>query len=316
MSTLLKSKYWGPLVARLLPPIRNAFIGALLAAIISIFQTNYYQSIARILPSESKSAGSLSGIAAMALSMGLGGSGSGSQDSAYIDILGSRWMAESLLGETYTFHQRSWRFGAERERRTTLFEYLDVPNKDMGVRKLKTVFSYSRDPKSGLLTLTVETDSPDLSRAVALRAISLLGEFVLHRSQTRSGNKATFAEARLKDARAECDASEAALKEFMTANRNYQQSSDPQVKLSGTRLEGELMLRRQLVVSLSTMREQALIESKDDMPILNVLDEPNLPVLKSKPSRAVFVLGVGFAVLAASMLFQHRKQLQDLLMAE
>lgn len=225
-------------------------------------------------------------------------------------------MAESLLDETYTFHQRSWRFGAERERRMTLFEYLDVPNKDVGVRKLKTIFSYNRDPKSGLLTLTVETDSPDLSRAVAQQAISLLGEFVLHRSQTRSGNKATFAEARLKDARADYDASEAALKEFMAANRNYQLSTDPQVKLTGSRLEGELMLRRQLVVSLSTMREQALIESKDDMPILNVLDEPNLPIIKSKPSRAVFVFGVGFAVLAVSVLFQHRKQLQDLLMAE
>jgi len=61
------------------------------------------------------------------------------------------------------------------------------------------------------------------------------------------------------------------------------------VRLKGARLETELRLRQQLVSSIAMNREQALLEEKNDIPILNVLDHGNLPVLKSSPVRSTYV---------------------------
>lgn len=44
-----------------------------------------------------------------------------------------------------------------------------------------------------------------------------------------------------------------------------------------------------LVATLALSFEQALMEEKNDVPILNVLDGGNLPLEKSRPKRSVFV---------------------------
>ena len=58
-----------------------------------------------------------------------------------------------------------------------------------------------------------------------------------------------------------------------------------------------MRLRQQLVTTLALGYEQALLEEKNDMPILNVLDEADVPFEKSGPSRTLNVL---IAILAAA----------------
>ena len=122
------------------------------------------------------------------------------------------------------------------------------------------------------------------------RAEKLLEIFLQEKGHTRGGAKAAYAEARLAEARHEMDEAEILLKTFLEGNRNYLTSGDPGIRLKGARLETELRLRQQLVSTLSLNREQALLEEKNDIPILNVLDPGNLPIEKSKPSRAIMVL--------------------------
>ncbi|HEU4952332.1 MAG TPA: Wzz/FepE/Etk N-terminal domain-containing protein [Holophagaceae bacterium] len=284
-------------------PLRAGFLAALVAAVFVLFLPNRYTSTARILPGESPGNG-LGALSALAGAAGLSLPGADSSDAAYVDILNSRSLREALLQTRFRFHQRSWRFGAEQAKDETLQAYLDQPNLDGAVAALGEHVTVTRDLKTRLLTVAVETKSPELSQAAVQRLVALLNDFVTAKARTRGSEKAAFAEARLKDARAELDRAQAAFQRFLEANRNYALSADPTVKLEGARLEMEYRLQQQLVGVLAQNREQALLEAKNDLPILNVLDPGNLPIDKSGPARTPIVLFFLLFVTVGTYLLQ------------
>ena len=298
-------------------PVQWALAAGLLTAVIVLFLPNYYRSEARLLPVESKGlGGSLGGLATAAAAFGVSVPGGEGNDANFVDILNSRSLKEQLLQTEFQYHVRSWRFGAEHLERGTLYAYVDEKNMDRAVKKVGEILSASRDLKSKVITLGAETKSPELSQQVVQRAGKLLEAFLQEKGRTRGGAKALFAEARLADARTEMDQAEEAFRRFLEGNRNYQSSLDPAVRLRGTRLESELRLRQQLVTTLALNREQALLEEKNDIPILNVLDAGNLPIEKSKPARSVIVLAVVFLVGAGGWVWLNREWVRARLLAD
>lgn len=271
-------------------PLQTGFAAGVLVALGTLLLPNQYRSEARILPVETKSMGGAGNLAAAAAAFGVGVPGSEGADANFVDILNSRWIRESLLKCEFTFKLRTWRFGAEQTRTQTLYDYLAAKNMDQAVKSMGAICSASRDLKSKVLTLSVETRSPELSQQVVQRTARLLETFAQEKGRTRGGFKAAFAEARLKEARNEMASAEEEFRRFLDGNRNYQISTDPSVRIRGARLEAELKLRQQLVMTLAMNREQALMEEKNDIPILNVLDPGNLPIDKSRPGRSVIVL--------------------------
>jgi len=220
-------------------------------------------------------------------------SGDGS-DANFVDILNSRTLREQLLKTEFTFKERTWRFGGEQPRKESLAGYLKAGNRDRSLGKLREILGISRDLKSKVITLTAETRSPELSQQIVGRTLELLEQFVQENGRTRGGAKAAFAEGRLEDARKDMARVEDDFRRFLDGNRNYLMSADPSVRLKGMRLEAELKLRQQLVTTLALNREQALMEEKNDLPILNILDPGNLPIDKSRPARAQLVVLVLF----------------------
>ncbi|NWJ41638.1 MAG: hypothetical protein HXX12_11800 [Geothrix sp.] len=262
----------------------------LLTGIVLLLLPNQYKSETRILPAEQRGGG---GAGYAAAAMGLSIPGQESPDAVLVDILNSRTLREALLRSRFRFGIRSWYFGATETREQSLYDYLGKRNLDRAVKALQKRISVSRDIKTKLITISVETESPQLSQEVARQVVALLDEFVSSRARTRGGVKAAFSEKRLVEARDEMGRSEASFHAFLEGNRNYLLSSDPAVRLKGQRLENDFKLRTQVVTTLTIAHEQALIEEKNDMPILNVLDEGNLPIEKSGPPRS---LAVGLAV--------------------
>lgn len=300
----------------LLRPVKWALALGVLAVFITAFMPDYYRSEAKLLPVDTKGAGNIGQLAAAAAAFGVSVPGGSDSDANLVDILQSRWLQEQLIQTRFQYHARAWRFGSERLVSGTLYEYLDKKNMDRAVKKLGDVLGSSRDLKTKVITISAETTSPELSQEIVQRAEALLAEFLQEKEQTRGSTKAAFAEERLKDARQERGKAEDAFRAFLEVNRNYQTSADPTVRLRGTHLETDLRLREQLVNNLAIAREQALLESKDDVPILNVLDAGNLPIEKSKPSRSTLVLGVFFAVWAGLIGWANRELLRNLLRAE
>lgn len=289
-------------------PLAFGLAGAFLVAIYSLSLPNTYRSEVQVLPVESK-VGGLGSLASTAASLGLLGGASEGGDGNFVEILTSRWVQERLLQTTYAFHDRAWRFGAEREHRKTLLDYLKAKNLDQGRLALNGIFRASRDMKTRVLHLTVETGSPDLACKIAQDATRLLEEFSQFKGQTRGKAKARFTASRLKEAEVSYTEAERNFAAFAGANKNYRTSLDPQILLKGTRLESELKLRQQLVATLALSHEQALMDEKNDMPIVNVLDEANFPQEKSGPSRARLVLGAFIAITVVAGLWFNRQDL-------
>ena len=305
------------LQASLKRPLQWALSAGLLAALVTLLMPNYYRSEVRLLPVESKGvSGSLGGLASAAAALGVSVPGGDSSDANFVDVLNSRWLREQLLQTEFQYPIRSWRFGAERIEKGTLYAFLDVKNMDRALKGLGDILSASRDLKSKVISISAETPSPELSQLIVQRAGKLLEVFLQEKGRTRGGAKAAFAEARLADARREMDEAEEILRRFLEGNRNFQTSSDPAVRLKGTRLETELRLRQQLVSAIAMNREQALLEEKNDIPILNLLDSGNLPIEKSRPARSTLVLITMLLVGAAGWLWLNRAWVQARLLAE
>jgi uncharacterized protein involved in exopolysaccharide biosynthesis len=305
------------LKASLKKPFQWALAAGLLTALITLFLPNYYKSEARLLPVESKGlGGGLGGLATAAAAFGVSVPGGEGNEANFVDVLNSRWLKEQLLQTKFQYHARSWRFGTERLEQGTLYAYVDEKNMDRAVKKVAVVLSATRDLKSKVITISAETKSPELSQQIVQRAGKLLETFLQEKGHTRGGAKALFAEARLAEARGEMDQAEEAFRRFLEGNRNYQTSGDPAVRLRGSRLETELRLRQQLVSTLAMNREQALLEEKNDIPILNVLDPGNLPIEKSKPARSVIVLLVTLLVGAGGWTWLNREWVRARLLAD
>ncbi len=282
-------------------PLKFGLGAVLFTGVITFFMPNYYKSEARILPVESKglggSMGNLGNLSAAAATFGIPLPGGEGMDNNFVDIINSRWMRENLLSTEFHYKSRSWRFGSEVDTHQTLYKYFNPKNDDRAILKMAKMVRAYRDLKTKVLTISAETRYPELSQQIVDRACSLLEKFVQEKGRTRGGNKAEFAKDRVAEARADMAKSETTFKNFLQNNRNYQVSLDPVVKLTGARLEAELRLRQQLVMTLSVNQEQALMEEKNDIPIVSLLDSANCPIDKSKPSRTM--IGVISFVFAA-----------------
>jgi capsule polysaccharide export protein KpsE/RkpR len=269
-----------------------AFGAALIALAYSVFMPNYYQSTAIILPVDSRSSASMGSLASAAAMLGMNIPSNDGSDGNFIDILNSRWMREALLQNKFKFHQLTWRFGTAKLHDETLLEQMHAANLDRGVQGLGKVISVSRDTKTKVLTISAETQSQELSQQIVQRAIRLLEEFVSTKGRTRGSAKVLFSNARLAEAKDELLKSENRFRQFLESNRNYQSSADPSVRLEGGRLETDFKLQQQIMTTIAVNREQALLEEKNDMPILNILDGGNLPIDKSRPSRLKGIIQV------------------------
>lgn len=305
------------LISSLKRPLQWALLAGVGVALASLSMPNHYRSEAKLLPVESKGlSGSLGGLASAAAAFGVSVPGGEGTDANFVDVLNSRWLREQLVSEKFEYHHRTWRFGSEHAVRGTLYDYFHVSNQDQALRALGSVLLAAKDVKTKVLTISAETTSPDLSQRLVVRATKLLEKFYQEKGRTRGGAKVAFAEARLVEARKELDQAEDAFQHFLQGNRNYQVSPDPTVRLKGAKLEGELKLRQQLVTGIAMNREQALLEERNDMPILNVMDAGNLPLEKSKPGRANMVLGAMFLVGLLAWGAENQARVKSFLLSE
>ena len=292
-------------------PLGVGLAVSLVVALFSLSMPNYYRSEARILPADTRSGVGIGAALAAAAAVGISIPGQETADSAYVDILNSRTIQESLLRTRFSFKVRTWYFGKEQDRDQSLYDFLKKKNIDQAVMASKKLISVNRDNRTKLLIISVETESAQLSQKIAQQLVYLLDEYVVIKSQSRGGLKAKYAEARLSEARNEMATTQDLFQVFLERNRNYTLSSDASVRLKGLRLENEFRLRTQIVSTLAIAREQALLEEKNDIPILNVLDPGNLPIDKSRPPRGQIVLMLMFISSLITLVIENKDWIKN-----
>jgi len=300
-------------------PLLHAGLAGLAAAVGSVFLPNYYRSDARILSDTGHAGASSSlrtGVWAPTAPPETYSSREDGPTVIYADILRSRRMAEQLLLKDYEYGFRSWRFGRRQRTRGTLLDYMGAENVDRAMAPLKRLLTVQRDPKSGLLTVSAETRSPELSLQVVRKAADSLRDFLVELSQAAGQSKARFTLGRLQEVQLKYAEQGREFERFQDANRHWETSPAPGVRLQGARLRDSLELWKQVMTNLTLNHEQALLEAQNDTQTLLLLDPGSLPVEKSKPARALLCFLAALAVGLGSWIARNRSALTQRILAK
>jgi uncharacterized protein involved in exopolysaccharide biosynthesis len=277
-----------------------AGIGLLLGLTLGLLRKPTYTSSFSFLPQSTQDPGK-AGLASLAGQFGisLGALGGASQPpQLYADLLLTREVLTPIARDS---------FPVGRER-VPLSEFLDVSGTEPPVvldnvlRELrKNVISTNVAARTtGMVTVSVRTESPHVSLKIAERLLQGLNRFNLVTRQSQAGEERRFTEARYAASRVSLREAEDGLQRFLQANRQY--TNSPQLSFEKERLQREVSLRQQVVSTLAQQFEDARIREVRDTPVITVIEQPTLPARPDPRLRALIAVVATLAALAVGVL--------------
>lgn len=163
------------------------------------------------------------------------------------------------------------------------------------VHKMK-LYGVLRSPKAkyvtvvnddGVLELTSKFTSPELAYQINLYLRDLLVDYFENTYRTKDSENVKFIKARLDEIEAKLNRSEKALADFKKKNI---MTSSPLVLLEEKRLGREIQKNLEIYTESSKQYELARIEEKKQQPVLEVIQEPELPIGPSGPNRKLMIV--------------------------
>ena len=237
-------------------------------------------------------------VLALASQFGVNVPGASSDEASpafYAELLTSRGILSRVGAQPY---------GVEGVGKTALADLLEIEEDTEELRHeeviewlLEEAVSVSTGAETGTVTLTVETEWPDLSQAIATALIEEITLFNLETRQSQAAAERMFIEARVDSARAELRAAESDQQAFLESNRLWENA--PLLRFRHDRLEREVLLRQSVLTTLVQSYEQARIAEVRDTPVITVLEGPFLP---PGPDERRLVLGVALGIVLGGMV--------------
>jgi len=231
----------------------------------------------------------------LASQLGLMTSSSSTSPQFYADLLESRTLLERLVTTPYPF-----RAGGTPQTLSQLWSghlQPDAVDLDRAVRKLGDHYSASANPRTGVVTLTLEGPTPEVAKFMADTALGALNGMVVTIRRKRATAERQFLETQWNETRDSLTAHEDDLRGFYERNR---QVNSPELQFEELRLRRQVDRVQTLYVGIGTQLEQARLQEVRDVPAIATIDEPIAPVRKSSPHIRSIVLSCGF--LAAAIM--------------
>jgi uncharacterized protein involved in exopolysaccharide biosynthesis len=284
-------------LGRLLLKKRRWFVASVasvcvLTIIKLVLTPNVYTSSSVILPSGSSS--DLNGIREL---VGLGGSELGSSENSsalYPLILSSNLVRDSLLNKEYAITSDGEPLAV------SMPEYFGQDDHNLLREALSDITEISASKRTGEIYLAVETEYPDLSRALVSEYLLQLENYNRFTRKSSARENQRYLELRVADADRNLAKAEDALEHFRAVNSNWAMTSNAEILREIGQLERDVSIRTASKILLEKQLELAKLDAQKDIPIVRVLDQPNLPTLKSGPRRTLTLLTV--AILAAFLV--------------
>jgi uncharacterized protein involved in exopolysaccharide biosynthesis len=259
-----------------------------LAVVISLILPESFKSTAVILPDTDKSkltsaGGSLSNLAAMA---GVNIAGEASIVRLYPTILKSESVLETVIYSKY----QTKKFSDS----VNLIQYWGIKEKnterdyEVALLNLRNRLDVVMDLKTGVLTMSIETEEPQLSADILNNTISVADKFIRTQRNTNASEQRKWIEARLIEVQADLSKAEDSLKVFREKNRIV--IGSPQLILDQERLLRDVQINSTMYVELKRQYELAKIEEIRTTPIITVMDYGRAAAKKEGPKRAVITL--------------------------
>jgi uncharacterized protein involved in exopolysaccharide biosynthesis len=241
-----------------------------------------YTATTTFVPEQPKESSLTSSLGGLASQFGLGAEINNPYSADFIArVLQSRYIGEAILKTEF-----------DGRLLPDVFEIEEAnPRKriEKSLEELEDATSIEVDQKTGVISLGLTLEDPELAAAVANRMVEELNRFNVERRRSQSGEERAFAERRLAEARRELNGAESALAGFLQRNRTFGEFS--LVGVEARRLERDVQLKQDVLLTLSRQYEEARIGEVRDTPVLTVIDRADPPATKSWPKRILSILG-------------------------
>ena len=211
--------------------------------------------------------------------------------------------------------EREWIYKGKAQYLRDIFNFrIDTVLDKQSYKEKKMLLDYFRknnyltlvkDKKTGLLTLTTNFDTPELAYDVNRYVTDLLGEYIKNSLKSQAKEKRAFIEERIKEVNINLRNSENLLAVFKERNAI---STSPKIVLEEMRLNRDVNINQEVYIQLQKQCEIARIDEKNDQPLIEVIQNPELPIKKSKPQRLFILIGSlisGFAISFIYIMFWH-----------
>ncbi len=268
------------------------FLVMVLAAVITLTQPKTYTSRASILPSGK--ADKLDKLKELA---GLGGSSGDENSSALFPvILRSNLMLDAVIDKQYSF---------QRDGETvtgTLKDYFQSQNSDLLRRSLVGMTNINEDVGTGVIYISVISDSPRFSQVILQSYLDELEAYNLEKRRSRAKENVFYLERELKTGADKLAQAEDNLETYQMANRDWDITTDPEIIMSLLRLQRDIEAKTKMYAFLLQQYEAAKLDAQKDTPIVCILDSPSLPTIKSGPHTVSTVLVSGLVALICMVL--------------
>jgi uncharacterized protein involved in exopolysaccharide biosynthesis len=159
---------------------------------------------------------------------------------------------------------------------------------EVALLNLRNRLDVGMDLKTGVLTMSIETEEPQLSADILNNTIRVADKFIRTQRNTNALEQRKWIEARLVEVKADLSKAENVLKEFREKNRMV--SGSPQLLLDQERLMREVQINAAMYTELKKQYELVKIEEIRTTPIINILDYGRAAAKKERPKRSIIVL--------------------------
>ncbi len=270
-------------------------LGAILIAVIFTLVVPYrYTSTATILPS-----GKRDNFSALRELAGIGGGSfdiSENSSALFPEIINSNQIRDAVINAAYTYKDGS-------ETRTiNLKEFFKTENPELLRVALGAITAVSTDIVTGIITISVETEYPDLSQAIVRQTIAELENFNLNIRRSQAKDSERYLAREMQARQKELEQAEQNLEEFQKANRGWYDTSDPEILSALARLKRDIEINSTAYIFLREQHELASLGVQKDIPVVSILDPPSYPTLKSWPRRKVIVISTALIVFFLSII--------------
>ncbi|MDA1095664.1 MAG: Wzz/FepE/Etk N-terminal domain-containing protein [Chloroflexi bacterium] len=264
----------------------STFAGTLFALVGALRTPLEYTATASFLP-HGGDQGGFPGVAGLAQQFGFSIPRSGSAERSpefYRDLLQSREILDGVVRSAVEV------VTATGVTTMDLAEHFEIEGATPDERRARTrrhlaegVISVSVARGTGVVTVSVLTDEPELSAAIGRRLLDLIATFDVQTRQSQASAERAFAEERLGQLQGEIAIAEDSLKAFLVENRQF--SNSPQLTFEHDRLQRHVVMRQELVTAMAQAYEQARIDEVRNTPVITVIDQPEPPALPDPRGR-------------------------------
>lgn len=272
--------------------IALGLVGGLVGLWKGLSSTRVYVSTATFIPQGSDGAASGLALAASQFGTRVPSNAGAWQPPVYVELLRSQALLESIVHDTVVVAE-------EGGRRVMVMDLLEIeaptPERrtEFAIRALRKIARASENNKLNAVRLSVTTEWPSVSLALAERLVHGVNVFNRETSTSQAAAERQFTEVQAREAAAALREAEDRLQVFLQGNRAIADS--PELTFQFERLQRDVALRQQVYTSLVQSREEARIREVRDTPVITMLVAPRLPAV-GEPRRSVLKAVVGGVV--------------------